>query len=155
MRYIVAFAILIGFLAGCKSQASGTKSIAGVPEDFHLEIYHQGCRGNCPDYRIKVDAKGNATYRGRRAVDMMGDYTKVLSKTVMLDLVKAVREYEFFQMDSVYGGGVVDLPEIHTTITLEGQTKKVVDILYAPPSVKEFEARIESLVGMEDWVKQD
>lgn len=155
MKYIFLLALAVGMLTSCKSSRDGTKAVAGIAKDFALEIYHQGCRGNCPDYRIKVDVNGNASYNGRRAVEMMGKYSKVLDAKVVKELVSTIEKYEFFEMDDVYGGGVADLPEIHTTITLDGNTKKVVDIRHAPQALKDLEARLETLIGTEGWNKAE
>ncbi len=153
--------LTVGLIAtSCKSSRNNdggkaTEKISGVPEDFALEIYHQGCRGTCPDYRINVDAMGNATYNGRRAVELMGKYEKVLGAKVVRDLVKTIKDYDFFEMDDVYGGEVADLPEIHTTVTMDGNTHRVRDVRNAPNELKEMEARLETLIGMEGWQQME
>lgn len=151
MRYFFALLLTITIGTSCSGNKAGTKVPAGVPDDFALTLYHQGCRGTCPDYKITVDAKGNATYNGRRAVEMMGVYNKVLDGKVVKGLVDVIKKYKFFEMEDVYGGGVADLPEIHTTITMDGNTKMVKDIRYASQELKELEAALETLVGMENW----
>lgn len=153
-RILFALLMVVSLLSSCKTN-NGSKPVAGVAKDFHLEIYHQGCRGSCPDYRIKVDAAGNATYHGRHSVEMMGKYAKVLEGKVVKELESTIEKYKFFEMEDVYGGGVADLPEIHTTVTMDGNTKKVVDIRYAPKELKEMEARLETLIGMEGWEKTE
>lgn len=155
MKYFLTIALTVFVLAGCTGSKAGKKVPAGVPDDFALEIYHQGCRGQCPDYRINVDAKGNAKYNGRRAVEMMGVYTKVLEGKVVKEIVDLLKKNKFFELEEVYGGGVADLPEIHTTVTMDGETKKVVDIRYAPQEVKDLEAALETLIGTEGWEKAD
>ena len=155
MRYFLTMILAVMVLGGCSGSKAGKKVPAGVPEDFSLYIYHQGCRGTCPDYWIKVDAKGNAEYKGRRAVEMMGYYTKVLEGKVVKELVDQIKKAKFFEMEDVYGGGVADLPEIHTTITMDGEKKKVVDIRYAPQELKDLEAALETLVGKEGWEKTE
>lgn len=153
-RILFALLMVVSLLSSCKTN-NGSKPVAGVAKDFALEIYHQGCRGSCPDYRIKVDAAGNASYNGRHAVEMMGKFSKVLEGKVVKELVSTIEKYKFMEMEDVYGGGVADLPEIHTTVTLDGQTKKVVDIRYAPKELKEMEARLETLIGMTGWEKSE
>lgn len=153
-KILFSLLMVIGLLTGCKTK-SGTKTAPGVAKDFSLTIYHQGCRGSCPDYKITVDAKGNATYHGRHAVEMMGKFAKVLDGKVVKELSNTIEQYKFFEMDDTYGGGVADLPEIHTTVTMNEKTKKVVDIRYAPKELKEMEARLETLIGMTGWEKSE
>ncbi len=155
MKYFLTVVLSAFMLVGCSVNKDGEKVPERVPNDFALEIYHQGCRGYCPDYRINVDAKGNARYKGRRAVEMMGVYTKVLRGKVVRELVILIKKAKFFDMEDVYGGGVADFPEIHITVTMDGKTKKVVDIRNAPKELKELEAALETLISSEGWNKAD
>lgn len=155
MKYFFTMVLTVLVLGACTGSKAGKKVPAGVSDDFSLNLYHQGCRGMCPDYRITVDAKGNATYNGRRAVEMMGMYTKVLEGKTVKGIVDLLKQAKFFEMEDVYGGGVADLPEIHTTVTMDGETKKVVDIRNAPQELKDLEAALETLVGTEGWTKAD
>lgn len=150
---VLLLLMCVGLITSCKTQSG--KAVPGVPKDFVLDIYHQGCRGSCPDYRLTVDATGHATYNGRHAVEMMGKYAKQLDGKVVKELVETIEKYKFFEMEEVYGGGVADLPEIHTTVTMNEKKKMVVDIRYAPKELKEMEARLETLIGMEGWEKSE
>ena len=131
----------------------GTETTAGVPEDFMLTIYHQGCRGSCPDYKITVDAAGNATYVGRRSVEMMGEYSKQLENRSVRDLVEAIEEYKFFEFEDEYGTEVADLPEVHTTVKMYDKEKRIRDVRNAPAELKALEARLENIIGTEGWEK--
>jgi Domain of unknown function (DUF6438) len=145
--------LAIVVLSACKTKTGG--GAANVPADFALELYHSGCRGNCPAYSIKVAADGAATYNGRHAVEMLGNYAKTLGKGTVAELVKAVKDANFWDFDEVYGGEVADVPGITTTVTMDGKTKKVQDIRNAPQALKDMEAKLEGLIGMNDWVKQN
>lgn len=155
MKYLLALLLMFSTLSSCKTNKDGSKVAAGVPDDFALEIYHQGCRGTCPDYRIKVDSKGNATYVGRRSVEKMGNYSKVLDGKTVKELYESIVDYKFFDMEEVYGGEVADLPEIHTTVTFNGKTKRVRDVRKAPIKLKELEAKLETLIGDSGWEKTE
>ena len=152
-KFLVVALLAITVLAACKSkQANGG---VDVPADFSLTIQHTGCRGNCPAYNIAVDAKGAATYEGRRAVEMMGKYTKTLGTATVTELVKAIKAANFWDFEAEYGGEVADVPGITTTVVLDGKTKVVKDIRNAPQPLKDMEAKLEELIGKEGWVKQD
>jgi hypothetical protein len=145
--------VTVVLLSACKSkQGNGGKD---VPSDFSLEIQHSGCRGNCPAYSIKVDAKGAAIYNGRRAVDMIGTYTKTLGNATVAELVSTIKTANFWDFDEVYGGEVADVPGITTIVTMDGKTKKVNDVRNAPQPLKDMEAKLEELIGKTDWVKQE
>lgn len=151
---VVLMAVLLAFTA-CKNSKNGGSSNAKMASDFALELEHVGCRGNCPAYTIKVDAKGNASYEGRRAVDMMGMYTKTLDPTTVKAMSKAVSDANFFDFDDAYGAEVADVPGIRTTVTLNGQTKTVNDVRNAPKELKDLEAKLEGMVGVQGWKKAE
>lgn len=138
-------------LAACKTKNGSSK----VASDFSLEIQHTGCRGTCPAYNIKVDAKGNATYNGRRAVEMMGNYRKTLDVKTVEALSQTITDAHFFDFEDEYGGEVADVPGVVTIVTIEGKTKRVNDIRNAPKELKEMEAKLEELIGKEGWEKAE
>jgi hypothetical protein len=137
-------------LAACKTKKVGSPKVA---PDFSLEIQHQGCRGNCPTYNIKVDAQGNATYFGRRAVEMMGEYKKTLDAKTVEALSTTITEAHFFDFEDEYGTEVADIPPLVTIVTMDGKTKKVIDVRNAPKELKDMEAKLEELIGKEGWEK--
>jgi Domain of unknown function (DUF6438) len=152
-KFLILALLTLVVLGACKTKQGngGTQ----VPADFALEIQHTGCRGNCPTYTIKVAADGAASYEGRRAVEMMGNYAKTLGKGTVDELVKAIKEANFWDFADEYGGEVADVPGITTTVTMDGKTKKVKDVRNAPQPLKDMEAKLEALIGTTDWVKQN
>lgn len=154
MKHLPSLALLLALVGlltlGCKTSKTGGK----VSDDFQLTLTHVGCRGMCPAYTMAVNAKGEATYSGRRAVEMMGDYTKTLDAKTVKAMQSALTEAKFSDFNEVYGGGVADLPSIVIEATMNGQTKRVEDIREAPQALKELEAKLETLFGKEGWVKK-
>jgi hypothetical protein len=148
------FLLVIGamMMAACKTKTTGSPKVAS---DFLLEIQHTGCRGNCPAYNIKVDAKGNATYNGRRAVERMGNYKKTLDAKTVEALSQAIVDAHFWDFEDEYGGEVADIPGVVTIATIDGKTKRVNDIRNAPQELKELEAKLEALIGTEGWEKAE
>jgi hypothetical protein len=148
---------LLATLLLCMSAACKTKQGNGggaIPSDFSLQIEHTGCRGNCPNYKMWVDAKGNANYYGHHAVDMMGNYNKTLEQATMKAMYQAIVDAKFLDFDDVYGGGVADIPAVITTVTMHDKTKRVEDIRFAPKELKELEAKLEALFGINGWKKE-
>lgn len=151
----IRISLLVLFISGTISAfGSGPRHAGKIPEDFFLSIQHLGCRGNCPTYTITLDAKGNATYHGKRAVEMIGEYNKVLPKKAVKTLVKAIHDAHFWDLGEQYGGGVADLPGIVTEVVMDGRRKKVEDIRMAPHALKELEAKLETIIGREGWVRK-
>ena len=149
--FIIALGCIL-VMAACKTKPTGSPKVAS---DFSLEIQHTGCRGNCPAYNMKVDAKGNATYVGRRAVEMMGNYTKTLPPATVEAMSKAITDANFFDFEDEYGGEVADIPGVRTIVTIDGKTKTVNDIRNAPQPLKDLEANLEALFGKDGWKKSE
>ena len=150
----ILFAFLsVMILAACKSKPSGGNE--RTASDFSLGIIHAGCRGSCPAFNIKVDNKGFASYEGRRAVEMMGMYTKTLSTKNFEAIINAYEQAKFFDFDDAYGDEVADIPAVITTVTMNGKTKRVNDVRNAPKELKDLEAKVEALIGMDGWNKAD
>lgn len=147
---IVALLGLTVFTA-CKTKGGG--STTKLAADFTLELQHIGCRGTCPAYNMKTDAKGNATYEGRRSVEMMGKYTKTLDAKTVEAMAQAITDAHFWDFEAEYGGEVADLPSVRTVVTMDGKTKTVNDIRNAPQALKDLEAKLEALFGKEGWNK--
>jgi hypothetical protein len=152
LKHLLIVLLAAGLFISCKNSRTGGGG-SSIPEDFALEMHHTGCRGNCPNYKMKVAANGDATYEGRHAVDMMGTYTKKLETKTVKALVSTLNEYKFFDFAEIYGGGVADLPAVVTKVTLNGKTHRVEDIREAPQPLKEMEAKLENLIGMDGWKK--
>lgn len=146
-RILLATGLLA--LTACKVRQGHFPKVA---PDFALEIQHAGCRGTCQAYTLAVDARGNATYQGRHAVERVGDYSKTLAPKTVQALSKSILEAHFFDFDQEYGAGI-DLPAVKTTVTMDGKTKSVNDIRNAPKELKELEARLEDLFGDSGWEK--
>ncbi|MFN8397984.1 MAG: DUF6438 domain-containing protein [Bacteroidia bacterium] len=147
--FIGLFALTL--FTACKTKGGGSTS--KLAADFSLELQHIGCRGNCPAYNLKTDAKGNATYNGRRAVEMMGNYTKTLDAKTVEAMAQAITDAHFWDFEAEYGGEVADLPSVRTVVVMDGKTKTVNDIRNAPQALKDLEAKLEGLFGKEGWTK--
>jgi len=120
-----------------------------------VRVYHQGCRGYCPDYSLETDAQGNVKYEGNRSVDLMGKYQKNISTATVAQIWEAVQAANFFELEDEYGTEVADLPEVHTTVIANGVKKRIRNVRNGPPELKAMEEKIESLIGMDGLEKAE
>lgn len=153
-RILILFALIVGMAVGCKNREKSSGK-AQLEDAWKLTIEHIGCRGMCPAYTLTVTPDGVVSYEGTRAVDMMGNYSKQipLDKVKALDLI--LTEYKFEEFDEVYGGGVADLPYVRTTVTRNGQTKRVENIRNAPEELNKMQERLENLIGPDGYTKAE
>lgn len=144
------------FFASCKSgEAGGLSDTPAYPSDLFVKVYHQGCRGYCPDYYLSVDAKGMVEYEGRHAVDLMGKYKKEIPLSQVAKIWKTIEEADFWSFDDEYGTEVADLPEVHTTVIANAKKKRTRNVRNGPATLTDLEKTIEALIGQEDLEKID
>ncbi len=145
--------VYVLILGGCKTNHSSVAKTESVGEDFFLEFHRTGCRGDCPNYYIRVNAKGETEWEGLRGVERLGKWQKSLSSKIVSDLADALEESKFWELATEYGTELADVPGIQIEATHNGKTHRVWDVQDAPESLKKLEARIESLIGTSGYTK--
>lgn len=97
-----------------------------MPSDFSALLARSACRGSCPVYSLKVSANGSVHYNGMRHVLAEGHFQTSISTEEVAELYRVVVENDFFDLkDSYNTEGVLDLPTVTVTITLNGQRKSI------------------------------
>lgn len=141
-------------LMACPSakKAQQSEHYRSVPPDFHLSLERTSCFGQCPTYKIEVNAKGIVTYRGKNFVDKVGTYRKKISKKQLLQLVNAIEEAGFWSFEKLYDDHrVTDIPSVVTTCKMDGKEKKVINRNGGPEQLEALEREIERIIGEEGY----
>lgn len=153
MKPLAILVLVLTIFAGCKSSQHGHSTKIKKNSDFQLTLHHVGCRGYCPDYKFIIDADGKASYEGLRSIDRMGQWEKQLSKAEVQKLLDCAHQHNFWGFESVYGGGLADIPYVVTQIQLDGETKRVENYRECPEGLKKLEAELEQIIGQEGWTR--
>ena len=136
---------------GCKGGKKSNGNAVADPNAEFLVINHVGCRGTCPAYNVIVKEGGYVRYEGRRAVEMMGFFEKEIDQPKVKELKETLLAAKFFEFDSLYGGGVADLPYVIITATIDGKKKSVTNIRFAPESLNALPEKLEKIIGSDGY----
>lgn len=120
-----------------------------------IEMSKTPCFGTCPEYEIKINGKGLASYEGKKFVKLEGSYTKTLSDQATNDLMKAFVDADFWSFEDEYTSDISDLPTTYIAFSHGGQSKKIKDYYNAPEALKALEKLVEDIVEEEGWEKQE
>lgn len=151
--------ILTVTLAAC-----GTTPTPTVYSQAIFTLERTPCFGFCPTYKITVYGDGRVEYDGQQNVDVVGKQTTTLTPEQLNDLIAAFEKTDYFKLSDNYTALVTDIPSTITSVTLNGQTKTIVDYggcdfdfqdQPAPPqSLCDFEDKIDEVTNSAQWVGQ-
>jgi|SoiMethySBSTD1v2_1073268.scaffolds.fasta_scaffold134971_3 hypothetical protein len=137
---------------------------APVPGDTVITLERTTCGGECPAYRVSIDARGNVVYEGTEFVRVKGlqrDQISVAHVTALLETATRIgffelrEQYRFIQNPDATQRIVTDLPTAFVTVTREGQSRRVEDYLGSPDGLKELESQIDGAARTKQWVFVD
>lgn len=146
--------ILSLLVVSCSTSYAQKKAKIRVGKDFSLSIEKTSCRGTCPGYVAKIDAKGYLVYEGSRNVKNIGKFTKTLSSTQLKQLVAEFNKAQFFTLQDKYDSdGIADLPVCTISYTNRGKSKTVIGRYMAPEAFDTLALAIEKIMGTEGFTK--
>ena len=134
-----------------------------LPEDVTIALERTSCFGDCPIYRVTIDARGNVIYEGRKFVAVSGRRTGRIPVARVAAILATADRIGFFELRDHYrtvrgpDGSetvVTDLPTTIVTITRAGVTKRVEDYYGAPRALQELERQIDEAAGTSQWVER-
>lgn len=165
----VAIAATATVLAACTPAQNGTVDTAGRPVDVvsadsHISMQRLPCYGTCPVYNVSIAANGTVTFQGERYVDTTGTATRTIDPGAAAALMKHLTEGGFFDFARRYtynekecGLYHTDAPRVILTMRVDGR-ENTVEHDYgcngAPATLRDLQARVDSVAGVERWIGQ-
>ena len=146
----------------CASSVGG--QTAPVPDDTVITLERTTCGGDCPAYRVSIDARGNVVYEGTEFVRVKGLQQDRISTSQVAALLETATRIGFFDLEEHYrvirnpDGTqtiVTDGPTTFVTVTREGRARRVEDYVGAPEGLKELESHIDAAARTKQWVFVD
>jgi hypothetical protein len=98
---------------------------------FFITLERIGCLGSCPDYKVTILGNGSVQYIGRAYVRVDGFRTKTVPVKAVQKLVERLRDEDFFHWEEKEQV-CLDFPEVHITVSLDGQQKRVLEGCNSP-----------------------
>lgn len=120
---------------------------------FSFSLERTACFGQCPEYRVYSDSTQTVYYHGIANVERIGEYRCVECADMLRAIYARAVSISFWNFDTVYNPGVVDLPSTITHLQMTEKHKRVENLLDAPPSLIAFENYIDSLAESARWQK--
>ena len=113
------------------------------------------CFGTCPIYRVTIYGDGRVEYEGTDYVEVKGTQSSNIGADGVSQLVEAFVEAGYFEWNDAYNNrNVTDMPTVITSITLEGQTKRIERYegdASAPLELVKLENLIDTSVNSVQW----
>ncbi|MBW4658399.1 MAG: hypothetical protein KME15_06975 [Drouetiella hepatica Uher 2000/2452] len=128
--------------------------------DAVITLERTACFGTCPVYQLTVYGDGRVVYEGTAFVAVIGKRTAQISPEQVQQLVTAFETANFFSLENQYVAEATDLPGAWTSISSNGQSKRVwrygssdrPELNNAPRSLTELENQIDQIVNSQQWV---
>lgn len=131
---------LLAILFACKTKkgiSDQTKSNYNA-SDVIASIERTACFGFCPVYKMEIYGDGTVHYIGTRNVDRIGVFKGKASIDKIDSLIIKAKEIGFMNLKDEYDGSVSDLPATHTSVMMDGKTKKIKSRYGTPDELRGF-----------------
>jgi hypothetical protein len=128
--------------------------------DAVITLERTACFGTCPVYQLTIYGDGRVVYEGKAFVTVTGKRTTQISPEQLQQLLTAFETANFFSLNDQYVVEATDLPGAWTSISSNGQSKRVwrygssdtPTLNNAPRSLTELESQIDKIVNSQQWV---
>ncbi|TSD84558.1 ankyrin repeat domain-containing protein [Mycobacterium sp. KBS0706] len=151
-RFAVAVAAL-SVLLGCQAPFPKVSEASKVD----IRLVRSACFGWCPAYVVDIAGDGSVTYEGISSVAVSGRFQHRIAPAEVAALLRMFERADFFALKDEYIAEITDNPFHSVTLTIDGQTKKVIDYVGKmagmPPTVTELEDAIDRTAGTAKFVK--
>jgi ankyrin repeat protein len=123
--------------------------------EITITLERTGCFGSCPSYTVTVSTAGVVFEGGGFAV-ASGKHTESVDPYEVRKLARKFVAADFYSMESSYRWGATDLPTYRLSISIDGQTKEIVD--YAgeqvgmPAIIADLEEEVDQFGRTERWI---
>ena len=134
------------------------KPVLRPESQVQVSLQRTACYGSCPAYTVTLSGQG-VVYEGDRFNAVMGTHHAPLEQGALRALAERMRNAGWFGMEDKYRANWTDNPTQTVTLTVDGQTKKVIDYVGIeagmPDAVRDIEYEIDRIAGSGRWVRAE
>lgn len=120
-----------------------------------ITLERRACFGTCPVYTIQIYADGTVVYEGINHVEITGIEGSMLDPETVTQMVAAFEDAGYFDWEDEYTQMTIsDLPTTITSVTSNGQTKRIVRYDgddSAPIALPYLENWVDIMVNSQQW----
>ena len=125
-----------------------------MPADFSITLERTGCVGSCPGYKVTILADGSVQYDGEYYVHVEGTRSATIPASNVEKLAARLQNENFFNWEEKKLT-CLDFPEVHITVTLNGQHKHVFEGCNEAGPVLALADAVDKIAGTKQWVGQE
>lgn len=127
--------------------------------DITITLERTRCFGACPVYTVTLYGDGRVEYNGIDFVDVAGMQTDFAGAEAVAMLADEMVAAGYFEWDDAYTRRyVTDLPTVITSLTIDGETKRIERYEgddRAPAALVALEIQIDRLANSVQWTGQE
>ena len=170
--FVLVLSALVFSIATFNIKAQLLLTADEIPANLIITFERTTCLGNCPDYKLTINASGKVQFQGRQYTETKGLAKGEIKKDQVRELLKEFEKVNFFSLPShfTYGKGscetvVTDMPSAIISIRVSKKRKKVFYYLgcfqNTKPPFKIFpekllllENKIDEIVETKRWLEE-
>ncbi len=154
---LILFALPFLFLTCTPPKSGQTPDTEKYKYEYaEIDMRKTPCYGRCPEYQIKIQGNGQATYEGKRFVEKVGKYQKTLDAKTTNALFDTFEKADFWQFKNEYTEPITDLPTTYITYVMTDMVKEIKDYAGGPEALHQLEQLVEDIAFSKGgWKKVD
>jgi hypothetical protein len=155
-RILVLAGVLLGLL-GCSNATTAPKETTWISRELTGGGFSVG-----PSYLVTIFTDGRVVFKGISDVKRQETLTKRISPKAVAPLFAKLTSINFEQLKDRYdrhelANGTIVLPPTDTpivilTLQVDGRSKRIEDISYAPSDVKALSEMVRESANVADWI---
>lgn len=154
MKRIISYTALLGLTFLLFTAAKCNKEKYEYSAETKVEISKTPCFGRCPTYTFTLNGQGEATFNGRKFVELEGDYARVFPIDTTNAAFATLLTADLWQYENEYTAPVTDLPTTYLTFNHEGKSKKIKLYAKYPDELNVLVKSLEALAFSKGWEKK-
>jgi ankyrin repeat protein len=123
---------------------------------LEFKLQRTSCFGSCPAYAVSITGDGAVSFEGGMGVALIGHHTAHIGRSAVDSLIDQFRAANFLSAMPSYSSQWTDNPTQTLTLSINGQTKIVVDYDGLrdglPLAIRELEAAVDQAAETERWI---
>jgi ankyrin repeat protein len=121
-----------------------------------ITLQRSGCMGSCPSYSVTIATTG-IFFKGGGNVVAQGKHRDTVNPAEVRDLGRRFVNADFYSMNSEYSASVTDCPTYVLSITIDGQSKKILDYVGQwegmPAVIADLEDEVDDFAQTKRWIE--
>lgn len=158
-NHIILFLVLTACFScqekkGINGSSNGLVYQEMAAKDIIIEYSKSPCFGTCPYFDFIVYNDLTASYKGKKFVDSIGDYSTSITQSQLTDILEIADMIKFFELEKEYDNKMImDLPATLLKIKTDTKEHQVVNRYDGPKELKSLYLELDEILKLVELVK--